>query len=275
MHPAMAVGTGTIEDEPRPGSLGGGRMAGLHVTLLTKPWLEDLEELFMVRAVGVVAVGAALHHRRVLPQEGAPFLRMAGIAVVIDGVALEELVGDRTVGVMTACAGHLSLPQRHVRGTHELCPALEVALPAGLDLGGLGKLTPLGDILHYPMAVGASEIPQLMGAAPPVEAGGLLMALKANRIALLDRSGVLFRKGDQPVESRAPRLHMGLARAVAALAAEGLFSVSRVFEKEFAHGSGRELLEWLGVAGLTGLSPHKATRKYCWGWLGGRLDLPL
>src|SRR5512132_126536 len=66
MHLAMAVGTGTIEDEPRLGGLGGGRMAGLDVTLLTKSWLENLEERFMVRAVGVVAVRAALQHRRVL-----------------------------------------------------------------------------------------------------------------------------------------------------------------------------------------------------------------
>lgn len=158
MHLAMAVGTGTIEDEPRLGRLGGGRMAGLDVTLLTKSWLEDLEERFMVRAVGVVAVRAALQHRRVLPQKGAPLLRVAGIAVVIDGVTLEELFGDCTVGVMTACAGHLALPQRHMGGAHELCPALEVALPAGLDFGGLRKLAALGDIRHDLMARGAGQV---------------------------------------------------------------------------------------------------------------------
>jgi len=250
-------------------------MAGLDVTLLTEPWFEDLKELFMVRAVGLVAVGAALRHRRMLPQEGTPLLWMAAIAVVIDGVGLEELFGDRAVGIVAACAGHLPLAEGHVGGTHELCPALDVALSTGLDLGGLGELTPLGDVLHDPMAVGASQVPQLMGTALPVETGGLLMALQTDRIALRDRRGVLLRKGDQPLESCAPRLHVGLARAVAALAAEGLLSVSRVLEKEFTHGGGGELLEWLDVAGFAGLSPHIARRKGCWGPLGGRLDLTL
>jgi hypothetical protein len=48
-----------------------------------------------------------------------------------------------------------------------------------------------------------------------------------------------------------------------------------VLEKELAHGDCREPLEWLGVAGFAGLSPHKTRRKCCWGPLGVRLDLSL
>src|SRR5512132_4057162 len=104
-----------------------------------------------------------------------------------------------------------------------------------------------------------------MGTPLPVEASGLFMALQAGGVTLRDRRGIFLRKGDQPVEGRAPRLHMSLAAAVTALAAEGLLGVSRVFEKKLAHGRGGELFVWVEMAGLADLRPHKARRK---GWGG-------
>ena len=48
MDQAMAVGAGTIEDEPGPRILRPGWVTSLDVTLLAEAWLGDLEELLMV-----------------------------------------------------------------------------------------------------------------------------------------------------------------------------------------------------------------------------------
>src|SRR6266508_637637 len=107
---AMAIAAGAVEDEAGPGVLRSGRMTGLHMTQLTESRFGKLEELFVVGAVGFVAVGAVLRHGRVFPQKGASLLRVTGIAVLVDGVGLEEALGDGAVGVVTARAGHLPLP---------------------------------------------------------------------------------------------------------------------------------------------------------------------
>ena len=82
-----------------------------------------------------------------------------------------------------------------------------------------------------------------MGTALPVEASGLFMALQAGGVTL----------------------HMGLAAAVTALAAEGLLGVSRVLEKKLAHGRGGELFVGVEMARLADLRPDKARRQ---GWGG-------
>jgi hypothetical protein len=110
MDLAMAIAAGAVEDEAALGVLRSGRMTGLHVTQLTESRFGKLEERFVVRAVGFVAVGAALCHRRVFPQKGTPLLRVTGITVLVDRVGLEEALGDGAVGVVTVRAGHLPLP---------------------------------------------------------------------------------------------------------------------------------------------------------------------
>src|SRR3990172_3275066 len=238
MDLAMAVGAGAIEDKPHLGvCLGSGRVAALHVALLAEPWFGDLEELLVVGSVGLVAVGAALRRRRMLPEEGAALLRMAGVAVLVNGVGLEELLRRRAVGVVAGHAVHLPFPERHVGRAHELGLALEVALPAGFDHSGLGELTSLGDVYHHPMAVGAGDVTRGVRASLPVEAGSLFVALEADGVALLHRRRVFRAEGDEPAHALASAcIHVGLARAVARLAAESLLSVSRMLQEEFPHG---------------------------------------
>ena len=240
---AMAVGTGAIEDEARPGVLRSRRVTSLDVALLTESRFGDLEQFFVVGAVGFVAVGATLRHRWVFPQKRTPLLGMAGVTVLIDGVGLEEVLGDGAMRIVTARAGHLALPEGHVGGAHELRAALGVALSAGLDFSGFGELAALGVIVHDTVAVGAGQVSQLMGTALPVEAGGFLVAFQTDGIALGDRRGVLLRKGNQPLEGGPPRLRMSLAGAVAVLAAERLLGVSRVIEEELPHGGSGKPLE--------------------------------
>ena len=54
-----------------------GRMIGFAVALLAQEWLPDLQHAGLVGAVRIMAIGAILTHRLMLPQEGAAFFRMA------------------------------------------------------------------------------------------------------------------------------------------------------------------------------------------------------
>src|SRR5581483_354696 len=132
-----------------------GRMPGLHVALLAQARPRELEHLVVVAAVGVVAVQAALRHRGVLPEERPALLGMAGVAGLVDRVLLEERRGDRAVRVVARRAGHLPLAERHVGGLELGRPLLDVALPAGLDLGRQPELRLGRDVPHHLVAVGA------------------------------------------------------------------------------------------------------------------------
>jgi hypothetical protein len=272
---AMAVGTGAIEDKASPGVLRSRRMTSLDVTLLTESRFGDLEQFFVVGAVGFVAIGAILRHRWVFPQKRTTLLGVTGVTVLVDGVGLEEVLGNAAMRIVTARAGHLAFPQGHVGGAHELRAALGMALPAGLDFGGLGELVALGVIVHDAVAIGAGQVPQLMGTALPVEARGFLVAVQTDGITLGDRRGVLLRKGDQALEGSPARLRMSLAGAVAVLAAEGFLGVSGVIEEELPHGCGSKALEGVCMAGLTGFRADEVSRGWLRGHSASRLDLAL
>ena len=88
----------------------------------------------LIGAVGVVAVQAVLTDRRVLPEERAALLGVAGVAVLVDRGLQQHLVVRRAVRVVAARALHLALAQRHVAGADELGLLLQVAARAQLHL---------------------------------------------------------------------------------------------------------------------------------------------
>src|SRR6476659_8049526 len=94
----MAVGALASANETRVDS---GETAGLRrmrrriVALLAEPRLRDLEQLLVGGAVRVVAVRAALDHRRMLPHERPALFGVAGVADLVDGAGDEELVVRR------------------------------------------------------------------------------------------------------------------------------------------------------------------------------------
>ena len=110
MNLAVAVGTGAIKGKSGQGIMRPGRMAGLHMASLTEPGFGHNEQLLMIGAMGFMAVGAVFHHRGMLPQERTPFLGMAGITQIVDGVGFQEFIADRAMGVVAIGAGHFPFP---------------------------------------------------------------------------------------------------------------------------------------------------------------------
>ena len=89
-------------------------------------------------AVRLMAVGAVLHDRRMLPKKWTPAFGMASEAVLVDR-ALKQLARIRTpVGVVAAGARDLAFAIRHVRGALQLRPTHLVALQAQFRLWLLG-----------------------------------------------------------------------------------------------------------------------------------------
>src|SRR6476661_971291 len=224
------------------------------VTLLTEPRLRHLQHVLVIRAVRVVAVGAALDLGRVIPQEGPALLGMAPEAGVVERRLVEQRRCHGPVRIVTRGAGHLALAERHVRRPHRLGPSLDVAAAAGLDDGFLRELVTGGDVLHDLVAVRAGHVPRLVRAPLPEETGALGVARQAHRVPLLHRGGVVLREGDQASLALAPaRVHVVLAGPVTVLAGVGLIRVAGLLEEDAPHPRVGELVERFLVAPLAGL----------------------
>src|SRR5687767_9882883 len=126
VHGGMAVDAGAVE-QPVAGEgarrlvlerrhaqavVESARVPGVGVALLAQIRDGGALELQVVRAVGRVAVEAALPHRRVLPQERPPLLGMAGIALLVDRAGGDQPGGRRAVRVVAVGARNLALAQR-------------------------------------------------------------------------------------------------------------------------------------------------------------------
>lgn len=110
------------------------------VALLAQPGRPRLQQLRVGRPMGLMAIQAVLHNRRMLPQERTPSLGMALVAVFVGG-GLDELLGiGAAVRVVAVRASDLPLPKGHVRGAHQLRASHLVALKANLYLSGLDEL---------------------------------------------------------------------------------------------------------------------------------------
>lgn len=189
---AVTVRAGAVENKPRSGIMRLSRMPCFHVALLAELRFGGDEQRLVIGAVGFMAIGAILHRRRMLPEKRSPLLGMAGITELVHRVGLEQRVGDASMGVVAARAGHLSFPQRHMGGAHQLRFSLNVTLSAGLYFGRLRQLISLRMVVHHSMAYGAGQAAGLMGTPLPMKPRRLLVATKANRITPVDRGGVVF-----------------------------------------------------------------------------------
>src|SRR6266511_863252 len=243
--------------------VGAGGVSALDVTLLAESRLGDPQHVLVVRAVRIVAVGAALVDRRVHPEERAALFGMAGVAGVVERDFLQQRRRGRAVRVVARRARHFPLAQRHVRGAHLLRPLLEVARPAGFDLGRPGELMTWGDFFHHLVATGARHAARLVRAALPEEMGTLGVARGAHGVALFDGRLVVLGERDHPADALASaRLDVLLTRAVTILAAHALSGISRLLEEQAAHPGRLELLERLFVAALAGLRADVARRQW-------------
>ena len=182
----MAVGTAAVKRKvgTSPGSRhGNAGMSGTGVTyvvaLLAQPGLPRLQQLVLGRAMSLVAVEAVLHDRRVFPEEGAAPLRVALVAVLVDG-GLDELLGiGRAMRIMATATGHLAFAEGHVRRALQLRAAHLVTLETHLGPRGLHKLPIFSEglleahrfrcglPLHYLVTGHAGQPAGLMRAATP------------------------------------------------------------------------------------------------------------
>ena len=90
-------------------------MARRAVTGITEQGNPACQKLGMVAAMGGMAGQAILFHRRMRPQEGTSFFRMAFIAEFVGRVRLHHLVPEPAMLIVTACAFHLPFFDRMVR----------------------------------------------------------------------------------------------------------------------------------------------------------------
>src|SRR5262249_17060149 len=81
-----------------------GLMALLNVAALTKLRAAQCEKRFVIGAVRRMTVHAVLPHWRMLPEEGTSLVLMAGVALIVDGIGADRLLGLRPVRVVTGGA---------------------------------------------------------------------------------------------------------------------------------------------------------------------------
>src|SRR5689334_19043762 len=95
-----------------------------------------------------MAVGTTLHHRRVLVEERAALLGVAGVAGVVRRGLLEQRRRDRSVRVVAGGARHLPLQDRMARELRRRRALADVTRAARLELGRTRELLPRRDVLH-------------------------------------------------------------------------------------------------------------------------------
>lgn len=201
----------------------------LDVARLTEPWRRKTQEVRLETPVGHVAVQAVLRNRCMLPKEGAAFFGVAARAVVVDRVGIDQVVRDRSVGVVARRTGHESFSPNTARpraGGHMGRPARlrarkVVALAAHCRFRRLRKEVPVRHGFHDGVAGAARKSSRFMGAALPIALGVALMALEAGLRLQRTRFIAFFGKGE-PARARvvgATALRMVAPRAVTRLAA--------------------------------------------------------
>ena len=133
-----------------------------------------------------MAVHAVFPYRSMLPQERASLFRVAGVAKLIDGVGLQQLLGGTAMRVMAIHTGHLALGDRHVRLLAELRALLLVAALAGFGDAGFFHQAGRREACHGVMAVRASELVGCMDGSGPVDPLAARVTIQALAGLLLD-----------------------------------------------------------------------------------------
>ena len=157
--------------------INGWRVPRCHVTALAEKGQLGDQHAVVVAAVRIVARGAAVHDRRVLPQERAALLGVATRAALVHrGADTQQLDVHRSVDVVAGRALHPAFADRHVIEALLLVRDGLVALRAGDLLGlGLHQLRPFRRV--HAVAVDALDVAVLVlttvpqGVVAPVVAG--------------------------------------------------------------------------------------------------------
>ena len=117
---------------------GGRRMTALIMALLAKPRGTDPQQSDVVAPVRHMAVPTVFTDRGMLVKERAPFVHMATVAVLVDAVLRDQLLGDRAMNVVAIRTLKFALADRHVgpilehRGLDRMASATKLELGRSL-----------------------------------------------------------------------------------------------------------------------------------------------
>lgn len=155
------------------------------VALLAKVRRLGLQQGGMVGTMGSVAIQAVVAGRRMLPEEGAALLGMAGIASLDHGVLGQELRTGGAMGIVAIRADNLAFLDGMVGITERLGALFLVAGEAHFALVGFfPHLVMLGMDL---VAGGTGNVGVGMLAAGPVHPVAALVAVQTGSVPLRDR----------------------------------------------------------------------------------------
>lgn len=136
------------------------------MTLLAQLRTLAIQQRRMVRAMHVVAQGAVLRDREVLPQEGPALLCVAGVAILV----YRQLVQGRRTGaavrIVAIAANHLAFPDGVPGSPERLGTDILVTPEADFSLGG--AFAHLVGLVNG-MAAGTGKILTFVDAGLPVQ----------------------------------------------------------------------------------------------------------
>ena len=110
-------------------------MTALVMALLAKPWRAHPQQSDVITPVRHVAVPAVLADRWMFVKERPPFVHMATVAVLVDAVLRDQLLGDRAMNVMAIRTLKFAFADRHVGPILEHRGLDRVAFATKLELG--------------------------------------------------------------------------------------------------------------------------------------------
>jgi len=147
------------------------------VTFVTKERSARLQQRRNIGTVRRMTIGTVFGYRLMLPEEGATLFCMAIPTRFIDGIALDQFIACRTMGVMAVRTRHFADFNRVSRNLMDISTLLPMASNADLSLGKFAENLVHG-LVSFVTAI-ACQATVLMLAAVPVGSLGPLVTGQA------------------------------------------------------------------------------------------------
>ena len=162
----------------------GAGVVGILMTALAQGRCAQRQQAIYYRAMRIMAIGATIADRLVLPQKRTALFRVATCTGVIDGVADQQMISYGAVGVMTITAHHESFIDRMVRAQLQLRALFLMTAYAHRCLRGFGQYHII--FLMNVMAGDTGKVGELMFAATPVSSQSVLVATQTHLVLHFD-----------------------------------------------------------------------------------------
>lgn len=197
MDLGVAVDAGPVEHKPAGRHLRCRRMAGLYMAALAQPGAFHAQQRGMVGAVRRMAVHAVFGDRRMFEEKWSPFFRVALIAVFIDRIGGQELLGCRSMRVMATGAIQFAFPYGHVAGALDLRLLEFMALETRFGRAGPDQKVVVRAGIVDAVAGSARYVLGVVGAAPPGKMRAFFVAGQAGAVFLVGCGRLRMVKPDE------------------------------------------------------------------------------